>query len=132
MEGTDTSWQREVIELHELFESYFLGATDSLARVEQALADDFTIVGPDGSVNDRDQTLAALRDGHSHTTSLAIVISEMVLLAESDEFVVASYVEGHELALRSNRRLTTVVFRRDVDGPNGLRWVRAHETWLDR
>lgn len=130
--GPSARWQQEIAELHALFEGYFLGTLDSLARVEAALADDFTIVGPDGSVSDRSATLDALRAGHAHTESLKIVISGEKLLAETADLLVASYVESHELALRSNHRLTTVVFRRVATAPCGVQWVRAHETWIDR
>jgi len=129
---TAGAWQREIVDLHEVFERYFLGASDSLARVEQVLADDFTIVGPDGAVNNRATTLAALKAGHAHTESLKIVISGEALLAEIDDVIVANYIESHELALRSNHRRSTVVFRREPSTPNGLAWVRVHETWLDR
>lgn len=125
-------WRQEIVDLHEHFEAYFLGTIDSLERVEIALADDFTIAGPDGSISDRAQTLAALRDGHAHSESMKIVISAMNPLVENGALVVASYIESHELALRSNHRLSTVVFRCDDAAPNGVRWVRVHETWLDR
>ncbi|MEM9893476.1 MAG: DUF4440 domain-containing protein [Actinomycetota bacterium] len=124
------AWHREIDELHAFFEAYFLGTTDSMDRVEEALADDFTIVGAHGLTSDRVATVDAIRDGHEHMRSLRIVCSRHRLLAETDDVVVAAYVETHELADKTNHRQSTVVFRRDDDGPNGLRWVRVHETWL--
>ena len=123
-------WQREIDELHAFFEAYFLGTNHSMDRVEQALAPDFTMVGAHGVTSDRAATVAAISDGHGHTQSLRIVCSEHRLLAETDELVVAAYVESHELAERSNHRQSTVIFRRDAAAPNGLLWVRVHETWL--
>lgn len=125
-------WHREIVELHELFEDYFLGKDDDLDRVEAALADEFTMAGPDGTVAGRAETIRAIRAGHAHTESLRIRIEAPQLIAETDELVVAEYIEVHDLVDRTNRRRTTVVFRRDADGPNGLRWLRAQETWIDR
>lgn len=132
MTTAEAPWRLEIVELHELFEDYFLGRADSLSRVEDSLADDFLIVGPAGAVANRAETLEALRLGHAHTAALKINISESTLVEESGDLIVASYIESHELALSSNRRLTTVVFRRVASAPNGLQWVRVHETWLDR
>lgn len=126
------SWEREIVELHEHFEAYFLGTIDSLDRVEAALAPEFTMAGPDGGVAPRAKVMSALLAGHAHATSLRISISDTALLAAGDEFVVASYVENHELADRSNHRRTTVVFVKETAAPNGLQWLRAHETWIDR
>ena len=63
-------WQNEIEELHDVFEAYFLGTIDTLERVEQVLADDFTIVGPDGIESSRAMTMQALRAAHGHTSSL--------------------------------------------------------------
>jgi len=126
------SWKAEIIELHELFEAYFLGTTDSLDRMERVLADDFTFVGPDANTTDRAGTIAAVKAGHAHTESLVIRTVEHNLVLEDGAIVVAEYVEEHELASRTNRRLSTVVFSRENAAPNGLLWRRVHETWIDR
>lgn len=126
------SWHREIVELHEFFEAYFLGTIDDQHRIEQALAEDFTMAGPDGSVAPRSAVVQAIIAGHAHTNDLRIVIESPRLITETDDLVVAEYIEVHELSSRTNRRRTTVVFQRDQDGPNGLRWLRAQETWIDR
>lgn len=125
-------WEREIVELHEFFEGWFLGTRDDLDRVEVALAPQFTMAGPDGTVAARSETIAAIEAGFAHTESLRIRIEAPELIVETDELVVAEYVEVHELADRTNRRRTTVVFRRDATAPNGLQWLRAQETWIDR
>lgn len=129
---SDLYWQREIIELHEVFEAYFLGTTNELDRVELVLADDFTFIGPDANSADRAGTLAAISAGHAHTTSLTIRTVGHRLLVDSGDVIVAEYIEEHELADRTNRRLSTVVFTESADAPNGLVWRRVHETWIDR
>ena len=124
-------WRTEIDELHAFFEAYFLGSLPSseIGRVERALAPDFTMLGPDGTESDRTRTVAAIEQGHAHTDSLEITVSEHRLIVSTDHHVVATYVETHRLADRSNHRVATVVFVRDPDGPNGLRWLRVQETW---
>lgn len=126
-------WRTEIDELHAFFEAYFLGriAKDEIGRVERALASDFTILGPHGDESDRAATLAAIENGHGHTDSLEITVSEHRLIVSTDAHVVATYVENHKLIDRTNHRVATVVFERDPDGPNGLRWIRVQETWRD-
>ena len=127
---TMANWQIEIEELHDIFEAYFLGKLDSLERVEAALAATFTIVGPHGIESTRADTMLALRAGHGHTSSLRITISDPVLLLETPDIVMARYIENHQLADRTNHRLSTVVFTRSESAPNGLQWCRVHETWL--
>ena len=124
-------WKTEVAELHAVFESYFLGTVDDdLSRVDAALAPTFTIVSPSGTETSRDQVLAALKAGYNHTASLAITTTDYQLLDETDELVIAAYTESHALAEASNHRRSTVVFRRQATAPNGLQWLRVHETWI--
>lgn len=128
-----TSWQAEVAELHAIFEAYFLGEMpDDLSRVDAALAPTFTMVGPDGNESNRKQVMSGLKAGYTHASSLAITTADYQLLHDSDDVVIAAYTESHQLTERSNHRRSTVVFERDTGGPNGLRWLRVHECWLDR
>ncbi len=124
------NWQREIDDLHAYFQAYFLGTEDSLEPVEAALHADFSMVGPHGGQSNRDETIAAVRNGHAHTKSLEIWITDHRLLYETTEVLVAGYVEHHRLSDRSNHRLSTVVFVETPDAPNGVRWLRVHETWL--
>jgi len=125
-------WHREIVELHELFEGYYLGAIDAddIGRLEAALAPDFTIIGPGGGESSREQTVAAIRGGHAHTSQFTISIVDARLLVESSDLLVARYVEHQETADSVTDRLSTVVFSRAPDAPNGLRWRTVHETWL--
>lgn len=126
------AWHREIVELHDFFEAYFLGALaiDAMDRLHAALASDFTIVGPDGRISTRAQTDAAIVQGHAHTQDLSISITDAELLSDDGGTIVARYVENHALAAGSNHRLSTVVFVPDDAAPNGLRWKTVHETWL--
>ncbi len=126
------NWHREIVELHDFFEAWFLGTADDHQRVEAALADDFTMVGPTGVSSDRDEVVQAIVDGRAHTDSLTIEIHEPELVFETEDLLIAEYIETHVLRDWSNHRRSTVVFRQDADGPNGLRWLRVHESWIDR
>lgn len=131
--ATMTDWQTEIAELHAFFEAYFLGALpDDLYRVDAALAPAFVMAGPDGNESSREQVMASLKAGYRHTSSLKITTSEYRLVHDSDTVVIAAYTESHQLSDRSNHRRATVVFLRDPQGPNGLCWLRVHETWIDR
>lgn len=124
------NWQVEIEELHGTFQAYFRGTLDTLDRVDAALGDDFTIVSPHGLESSRADTMSALRAGHGHARALEITVTDMALVAATDEILVARYIENHVLPGQANRRLSTVVFAVDVAGPNGLRWHRVHETWM--
>jgi len=123
-------WRQEIEELHDFFENYFRGTESSLERVEEALAPGFSIVGPDADESDRDQTLTALRVGQGRATDLRITTRDHRLILEDGNTVVAAYVEQHDSPSGQTLRRSTVVFVVDVEGPNGLRWLRVHETWM--
>jgi hypothetical protein len=125
-------WMTEVDELHAFFEAYFLGTlpADDVRRFADVLDPDFTIVGPDGGVSTRAETIAAVNAGHAHTSDFTLTTKDHQLVHADDSTVIGSYVEHHGWTDgRENERLSTVVFRRDDSMPNGLRWLRVHETW---
>jgi len=127
-----TPWHQEIVEFHNYFEALFLGTTETLDRAERALHPDFTMAGPHGTVADRAAVLHQLEAGRGHAKQLKIAIRDAELIHASADVVVAGYVEVHDLAngLRNERR-STVVFSIDSTGPNGLRWLRVHETFVE-
>lgn len=124
------NWIAEIDELHALFQRYFLGEESSLDRVERALATGFTMVGPDAVESDRSTVLEMLRGGHGHASALRIRTTDHRLKLQTDDVVVATYIEHHELSSNPNQRLTTVVFSKSTQAPNGVLWEHAQETFI--
>ena len=123
-------WREEIVQLHDFFETYFLGTETSLERVEAVFAPEFTVVAASGIESDRESTMQMLVDGHAHTSDLKITTTDHRLILQTEDAIVASYIEHHELSQRDNHRLSTVVFVADSTAPNELLWLRVHETWL--
>ncbi len=121
-------WIAEIDELHAWFEAYFLALESSTDRMEVALASGFTMTDPSGATSSRQEVIATVVAGHGHAESLVIETSDHRLIHAGDEVIVAGYTETHHLRDRRNDRRTTVVFVADSQGPNGLRWLHAHET----
>ena len=123
-------WREEIVELHEFFRAYYLGEEDSLARAETALHPQFSIVDPRGAVADRAATLERLASAHEGLTTFDIATVDHRLLHAADDLIVAEFVEVQQRPDGSNERLSTVVFLADRAGPNGLVWLRVHQTWI--
>lgn len=123
-------WQREVDELHEFFQALFLDEVDSVDRAAAAFGPDFTFVGPDGALSDREGVLRMLEMGRGHSAGLNIGVIGHRTIVETAQLIVGEYIEVHEFADGSNRRRSTVVFDVDESGPNGVQWRHVQETWL--
>jgi len=123
-------WITEIEDLHGFFEAWFLGKETSMDRAEKAFDEEFTFAGPDGTERDRRSMIQMLTEGRAHTTDLRITTTDHRLIVDTDDAVVATYVEHHQMGAAQNRRLSTVVFVPEQSAPNGLRWLRVQETWL--
>lgn len=127
--SNEAGWVQEIKELHDHFQRFFRGEVDSLDRVEAVLADDFRIVDPRGEEHDRESTVQGIGSGHGKNKTLVISTLNHRLVLETDQVVVASYVEQQEVGAEVTNRLSTVVFQRESSAPNGVVLVRVHETW---
>ncbi len=135
-DGTHTDdWAREIDELHVFFEQWLTGelpdSDEAFSRVEAALSDRFTMVLPGGNVLERGPLLAGLRGGHGTREAFTIRIRDPHLRHRSEALTVATYEEWQRTDASDRGRISTVVFARRADAPNGLEWVHVHETWIE-
>jgi Uncharacterized protein conserved in bacteria len=129
---------REIESLHQFFEGWLSGGLlntdEAFRRLDQALAPEFQLIHPSGEWRSRDDILTGLRQAYSCQPGLTIEIEDVRLRQEREELVVATYEEWQLSERKEGGRLSTVVFARRSEGPegnpNGLRWLHVHETWL--
>lgn len=122
----------EIKELHDFFEKWYdqAVAEGAIVRLEEALHGEYSMVFPDGTERDRAATIDAVRT-HRDVGAVTIIVNDISVLYEDDDVVLASYLETQQRLDGGDRRRSTVVFLKDPDGPNGLRWLRVHETKLE-
>jgi len=119
----------EIVALHALFESW-LGAPGSgnFARFENAFADGFQMVMPNGRCLDRASVLDFLRQSRGgRGEGFRIAIEEAHTLHHSAPFMLMHYIERQWLGGQETTRRASAVFRMEVTGPC---WLFVQETWI--
>ena len=128
--------QNEIDTLHRCFEAWFNGhvpkTAEAFSRIDTALAETFVIVMPQGSKVERAPLLKGLYEAHAGRPGIRIWIKHVRILEEDQTLVVAEYEEWQTEDGETTSRHSTAIFRRSVEKPNGLEWLRVHETWFDR
>jgi hypothetical protein len=126
--------RNEIEELHAFFQAWFSGAIaqseQNFARVTTVLSPQFTLIGPDGRLNESVTVIGWLRGGYGSRPSFRLWTEQIAVRHRVGDLVLATYEEGQEIGGAPNRRLSSVLFRRRADAPNGLEWLHVHETWL--
>ncbi|MCY3713720.1 MAG: DUF4440 domain-containing protein [Gemmatimonadetes bacterium] len=128
--------RNEIDALHRCFEDWFNGSVprteEAFGRIDAALGEAFVIVMPQGSKVERAPLLKGLYDAHAGRSGIRIWIENVRVLEEDRALVVAEYEEWQTEGGKTTSRHSTAVFRRNDQKPNGLEWLRVHETWFDR
>lgn len=130
----------EVVQLHRFIEQWSNGALENrdevYARFAEALAEDFELVSPDGTVADRQAIVDGFRSAHGRWQDgdgvgrgrIRVEAIELRLLAPP--LALLTYEEWHDLEGATRGRLSSVLLRQRADAPGGVEWVHLHETWL--
>lgn len=118
----------EIIELHVEFERWFRGESDSPARIEASIPEEFTFITPQGDVVDGVTLRKNMRAGRG-ARQLRIRIENVVVRWSEGDVVIATYEEWHDHDDYTTARQSTVVFAVDDSAPGGLLWRHVHETW---
>ncbi len=126
---------REIDELHAFFMTWLGGTRPknpaALDRLEAALAPGFSMVTPDGRRLSRAAVIGWITAAHgARGAEFRIWITDIEPLHLEPPHALIGYVERQHAEGRETARCASVLFRVDPEGPNGLRWLAVHETWL--
>ena len=130
-----TRVENEIVELHQFFQDWYnniLSASpDNFARCEKVLADDFTIIFPNGDKVLCKPLLEGLRKAHNSRINMRIWIEDIQVLYQLGDLILATYEEWQETEGKVTTRVSSVLFKKTPETPNGLLWLHVHETWIN-
>ena len=122
---TDGCFQ-EVARLHRFFQQWFRGEVIDMSTCEETLADDFSLVTPQGELLSREEILHAIREHHGREGS-DFTIETVGRKCDRLGAVHPVTYEEHQRGVRSTTRVSTAALTEEA----GLfLWHRVHETWL--
>jgi hypothetical protein len=127
----DDKCRAEVEELHRFIEGWLTGSIEKtreqFARFEDALAEDFVIVHPSGTWQEKSAICAEFWRAHGvRPSSFAIDIQKLKVRVTAPLYCLLMYEEWQR-DVEVSGRLSSALFREAADG---IRWVHLHETWL--
>jgi hypothetical protein len=123
--------RREIVELHDAFAAWMGAGADVFQRFEAALAQDFSMVGPGAKRLDRAGVLAMLGGLRgAFGAGFGIRIDAFQPLSAGPGFVAVGYDEIQIGRPGPSQRRASALLCPDPVGPNGLRWLAVHETWI--
>jgi hypothetical protein len=132
---TQEQCRRELETLHAFFVDWYAGTVGPGAfdRMEQVIAPGFEMVTPEGQRLDRAGVLEWVRDsrGQYESGEFDIEISNVDVVAAFDDRLLVRYEEWQRQSDGENGRVSTVLFDRAEDTPEGVRWLDVHETYID-
>lgn len=133
---TEASSVEEIERLHACFVEWYRSEGDrsTFDRIAAALAPEFEMVVPDGSIVDREAVLESIEsaEGSYRDSSFDITIESPEPILVDDDRAVVRYIEHQEQPDEENRRISTAVLAADSSGPDGIVWLAVHETWIER
>lgn len=136
--GEETSMeercQREVVELHGFFEQWFNARLPNddqgFARFADVIDSEFEIIGPDGRLTQHEPLIAGLRAAYGTRPGVSIEIRSPRAHKISDDLCLATYEEWQTNGERRVGWISSALMRRHEEAPNGVVWLRVHETYL--
>jgi len=123
---------REVETLHAFFEAWFTGelakSGETFARLEEALAEEFRYVLPEGRIAERAPVIEAIYGAHGGHGEARIEIRNLECRAQADGLALVFFEEHQWLDGARDSRFNTALLRANAQAPEGVEWVHLHET----
>jgi len=123
----------EVVQSHQFLERWISGSIEKteqeFQRFRNRVADDFTIIYPDGQLKDKKALMSDIWDSHrARPQQFSIEIRNYECRVDLHDLCVVTYEEWLHSG-RSKGRMSTAVFRLSKQK---VEWVLVHETWLPK
>lgn len=127
-------WHAEIVELHAFFVTW-LGAEvphneETFTRCSGVLTPNFAIIGPDGQLTERDETVAALYASYGTQPGLKLWIERPMVRYCNHGQTLVTYEEWQTDRGVTIGRASTALFIDTPNTPHGVLWGHIHETWL--
>lgn len=130
--GTDVDPEREVNRLHLMLEDWYADVRPDIDPIITALADDFTTIGPDGRLREREAAVASWEDRQA-----SYVDSTPAVAVELEDIGVERSLYGvHQVTFGKRVRVdgewtiyACSLWLRETDSvPSGLQWLHLTES----
>jgi hypothetical protein len=125
---------KEVHDLHQFFQDWFNGAIaqseENFARVTRALNERFALVSPRGALAEYATVIEWLHSGYGTRPGFRLWAEKITLRHQEGDLALVTYEEWQEMDAVVTTRLSSALFRRRDEAPNGVEWLHVHETWL--
>ncbi len=125
--------EKEISELHDFFEKYFKGKIDSnIDRFAKVLDRNFELITPSADIVGRNEIIDIIKKSYNTRLDIKIWTEDVKILKISDEIIGAIYFELQKSnGSEPTKRISSALFRKDENAPNGLIWIHVHETWMN-
>jgi hypothetical protein len=124
----------EVRDLHQFFQDWFAGAIaqseENFTRVTHALNERFVLISPGGALAEYATVIEWLRSGYGTRPGFRLWTERITLRHQEGDVALVTYEEWQETDAGVTTRLSSALFRRRDQAPNGVEWLHVHETWL--
>ena len=127
---------REIVELHDFLLVWFRGDTEhsqeAFLRFEDALAPNFSMIGPDGTAFTREQVTTGVYADWGRwqdDPAPSIRIENTEILERDGDDILVRYEEHQSTAAGTTVRTSTVLLRAAAHAPLGYEWVDLREAW---
>ena len=104
-----------------------------LQRFQQAFADDFVLVGPNGWLATRDDFLGRMEAARGifadSSPPLQIRVEKANAREIGEDLCIVTYELWREQSGKTDMRAITTILRREPQRPGGFAWLHVHETW---
>lgn len=125
---------REIRRVHTIIEDGFGGIRDGLSPVADALASEFRYVAPDGTIRDREATIAAMNDSLGTYVDSTPPFTIDIRNVERQVSIYGMHLMTYERHQRIDGdwagRTSSVWLYETEDTPTGLEWLHLQETPL--
>lgn len=130
--------EREAVTFHSFLRDWLAGAvprtTEAFERFSGVMGDGLEVISPLGTVTAREPLIEEFEGLHgvlaAQADAFQIWVENYRCRRVIGDYAVATYEEWHRLKDDVSARLSTALYRKRADTPNGVEWLHVHETWL--